>query len=124
VPAPRRTAALAAATALALSPAAALAQNGAGDQQYSDPFSGPSAPSKPKSTAPAQSTAPSPAQQAAPVQTTPAPSTPASPVPAAPGASAQLPRTGTDVLPLAILGAALIGLGLVLLRRRSAHDRR
>ncbi|MGZ4268996.1 MAG: LPXTG cell wall anchor domain-containing protein [Solirubrobacteraceae bacterium] len=121
-----RIAPLAVAAALLLTPAGALAQSGAGDQQYSDPFSGTSAPSKPKASKPAQSTAPSTQQQqAAPTQTTQStPAAPAAPAPAASAAtSAQLPRTGADVLPLALLGLALIGAGVLLLRRRSAHGR-
>ena len=34
--------------------------------------------------------------------------------------SAQLPRTGADVLPLALLGVVLLGAGVALLRRRGA----
>jgi LPXTG-motif cell wall-anchored protein len=123
VSAPLRIIALIVTAALALSPAAALAQNGAGDEQYSDPFSGQPAPSKPK----AQSS-PAPAQQA---PTQAAPSTPqaAAPSTAAPAAgtnsapAAQLPRTGADVLPLALLGVVLLGAGVALLRRRGAHAR-
>ena len=55
VPAPRRIAAVAVSLAVALAPAAASAQDGAGDQQYTDPFAGQSQPKpKPKPTAPAQ----------------------------------------------------------------------
>jgi LPXTG-motif cell wall-anchored protein len=120
VPASSRIATLVATAALALSPAAALAQNGAGDQQYSDPFAGQSAPSKPKASTPAQATAPATAQtQAAPAPST-TPAAPAAPAAAAPAAtSPQLPRTGFDVLPLALLGVALIGAGALLLRRRA-----
>jgi LPXTG-motif cell wall-anchored protein len=35
----------------------------------------------------------------------------------------QLPRTGLDLVPLAALGLALVGAGLVLMRR-AARDRR
>ena len=40
VPAPRRIAAVAVSLAVALAPAAARAQDGAGDEQYTDPFAG------------------------------------------------------------------------------------
>ena len=63
VPAPRRIAAVAASLAVALAPAAARAQDGAGDEQYTDPFAGQSQPKpKPKPTAPAPAAA-QPAQQ-------------------------------------------------------------
>jgi LPXTG-motif cell wall-anchored protein len=104
--------------AIALAPGVARAQDGAGDQQYTDPFAGQSQPKpKPKPTAPAQ-------QQAQPSQqqtTTPAPT----PAPAAPTPSAvprELPRTGFDIVPVALLGVALVLAGLAL-RRRAAHGR-
>jgi LPXTG-motif cell wall-anchored protein len=118
VPARSRTATLAATAMLALSPAAALAQNGAGDQQYSDPFSGQSAPSTPKPHASPTQASPAPAQQA---QASPSVPTTTATAPATGAPAAQLPRTGFDVVPLALLGAALIGAGLLLLRRRGAH---
>lgn len=118
MPAPRRIAALAVTASLLGSPAAALAQNGAGDEQYSDPFSGTSTTSKPKAK---------PQAQAAPSATTtqqpaPAPSSAATSTPSATAqqGAGQLPRTGFDVLPLVLLGVALIGTGAVLLRRRGA----
>jgi LPXTG-motif cell wall-anchored protein len=102
--------------AVALAPAAARAQNGAGDEQYQDPFAGgssqPAAKPKPKPTQvqpvphqqlPAQ-------QQAAPGAQSPAAS------------SGELPRTGFDVIPVALAGVALVAAGLAL-RRRAAHGR-
>jgi LPXTG-motif cell wall-anchored protein len=124
VPAPRRIAALAVSLAVALAPAAARAQDGAGDSQYTDPFAGQSQPKpKPKPTAPAQQQA-QPSQQATPQTTTPAPA--AAPVPAAqqPAASSgELPRTGFDVVPVALVGVALVLAGLALRRRGAAHGR-
>jgi LPXTG-motif cell wall-anchored protein len=117
--------------ALAAAPGAALAQNGAGDDQYADPFSGgsqqPSSKPKPKPqpqqqqhTTPAQ---PAPQQQTqSSGQQSPA-QTPSAQQGSA-GQAAQLPRTGFDVVPLAIAGATLVIAGLLLLRRRSAVDGR
>jgi LPXTG-motif cell wall-anchored protein len=125
VSAPPRITALLVTSALALSPAAALAQNGAGDEQYSDPFSGSSTPSKPKTQSSPTPAQPAPHQQvpSSPQATpaTPAPTAAFGPAASAPGA--QLPRTGADVLPLVLLGVVLLGAGVALLRRRGAHDR-
>jgi LPXTG-motif cell wall-anchored protein len=121
VSAPRRIAALALTIALAAGPATAFAQSGAGDEQYSDPFAAPSAPAKPKPQAAPTQAAPAPAQAAPATTQSSAPSTATVPAPAATATAAQLPRTGFDVLPLALVGVALIGAGLVLLRRRGAH---
>ena len=124
VPAPRRIAAVAATLAVALAPAAARAQDGAGDQQYTDPFAGQSQPKpKPKPTAPAQQQAPPSQQQPAPQTTTPAPAAaaPATQQPAA--SSGELPRTGFDVIPVALVGVALVLAGLALRRRSAAHGR-
>ena len=119
VPAPRRIAAVAVSLAVALAPAAARAQDGAGDQQYTDPFAGQSQPKpKPKPTAPAQQQT----QQAVPQTTTPAPApAPATQQPAA--SSRELPRTGFDVIPVALVGVALVLAGLALRRRGAAHGR-
>ena len=104
--------------AIALAPGVARAQDGAGDQQYTDPFAGQSQPKpKPKPTAPAQQQAQPTQQQATPQATTPAP---AAQAPAA--APRELPRTGFDVVPVALLGLALVLAGLAL-RRRAAHGR-
>jgi len=100
-------------------PSAALAQ-GAGDEQYEDPFGDEQSQQEPAPTAtpaPAQPT-PAPAQpapaQPAPAQ--PAPSTPA-PAPALASASQQLPRTGVDAGWIALAGAASLAAGLALRRR-------
>jgi len=95
-------------------PSAALAQ-GAGDEQYEDPFGDEQSQQEPAPTAtpaPAQP-APAPAQPA-PAQ--PAPSAPA-PAPAQASASQQLPRTGVDAGWIALAGAASLAAGLALRRR-------
>jgi LPXTG-motif cell wall-anchored protein len=108
--------------AVALAPAAARAQDGAGDQQYTDPFAGQSQPKpKPKPTAPAQQAQPT-QQQTTPQTTTPAPAAaPATQQPAA--GSRELPRTGFDVIPVALVGVALVLAGLALRRRGGVHGR-
>jgi LPXTG-motif cell wall-anchored protein len=118
VPAPRRIAAVAVSLAVALAPVGARAQDGAGDEQYTDPFAGqPQAKPKPRpKPAPAQQQS-QPAQQATPQPTTPAP---AAQQPAA--TPRELPRTGFDVGPVALIGVALVLAGLAL-RRRAAHGR-
>lgn len=121
VPAPRRIAAAAISIAVALAPTAARAQDGAGDEQYTDPFAGQSQPKpKPKPT-PVQ---PVPHQQLPSQQQTtsqaPAPA-PAAQQPAA--SSQELPRTGFDVIPVALVGLALVLAGLALRRRGAAHGR-
>ena len=88
-------------------PSAALAQ-GAGDEQYQDPFGDEQSQSEP-TPAPAQ---PAPAQ--------PAPAQPpAAPAPApapAPASQEQLPRTGADAGWLALAGAVLLAAGIALRR--------
>jgi len=99
--------------ALAL-PAAALAQ-GAGDEQYQDPFG-----EEPAQQEPAPTATPAPA---APSQAAPAPTaTPAPAAPAPAGSGDQLPYTGADAGPLALAGALLVGAG-VALRRRADPER-
>jgi LPXTG-motif cell wall-anchored protein len=126
VPAPRRIAAVAVSLAVALAPAAAHAQDGAGDEQYTDPFAGQSQPKpKPKPT-PVQPVPhqqlPS-QQQAAPQTTAPAPA-PAATATQQPAAStSELPRTGFDIIPAALVGVALVLAGLALRRRGAAHGR-
>jgi LPXTG-motif cell wall-anchored protein len=91
-------------------PAGALAQ-GAGDDQYSDPFGADATPTpKPK---PAATAAPAPAQPAA----TPAPATAAATASATPDPRPQLPYTGLDAWPVAVGGALLLGSGLALRKR-------
>jgi len=103
-------------------PSAALAQ-GAGDEQYQDPFGDEQSQPEQAPTAtpaPAQP-APAPAQPA-PAQ--PAPSAPSAPVPAPAqaGQSQQLPRTGVDAGWIALAGAVSLAAGLAL-RRRADHQR-
>jgi LPXTG-motif cell wall-anchored protein len=102
-------------------PATALAQGGAGDEQYQDPFGDEQSQPAPTATptpapaqaAPAPTATPSAAQQA-PAQPAPAPA----PAPAA----EQLPRTGADAGWPALAGAALLAAGIAL-RRRADHQR-
>ena len=89
-------------------PAGAYAQ-GAGDDQYSDPFGADATPTAtPK---PAATPTPAPAQAAA----TPAPATGAKATPT-PSANT-LPYTGADAWPLALGGALLLGAGVTLRAR-------
>jgi LPXTG-motif cell wall-anchored protein len=114
VPARRRIAALASILAVAVAPGVALAQNGAGDEQYEDPFQttpAPKATTKPKPT-PVQ---PVPHQQ---VQTQQQPQPTATTTQT--GGGGELPRTGLDLAPLVLAGIALVAAGLVL-RRRAGH---
>ena len=125
VPAPRRIAAVAVSLAVALAPAAARAQDGAGDEQYTDPFAGQSQPKpKPKpQPAPAQPGAALPAagRAADDDARARAGSRRGGAAPAA--ASRELPRTGFDVVPVALVGVALVLAGLALRRRGAAHGR-
>jgi hypothetical protein len=99
-----RIAAALAGLTLAVAPAAAHAQNGAGDQQYQDPFAG-----------------------GAPTQTAPKAQKPSAPLAQAPGATStpqgQLPRTGLDVRVVAGAGLVLLLAGIAM-RLRPAHGRR
>jgi len=116
VPARRRIAALGAILAVAAAPGVALAQNGAGDEQYEDPFQttpAPKATTKPKPT-PVQ---PVPHQQ---VQTQQQPQPQPTATTTQAGGGGELPRTGLDLAPLALAGIALVAAGLVL-RRRAGH---
>ena len=89
-------------------PAGAYAQ-GAGDDQYSDPFGADATPTAtPK---PAATPAPAPAQTAA----TPAPATGAKATPT-PSANT-LPYTGVEAWPLALGGVLLLGAGVTLRAR-------
>ena len=91
-------------------PSAALAQ-GAGDEQYQDPFGDEQSQPEPTATpapAPAQ---PAPAQPA-PAQPAPAPA----PAPAQASQTEQLPRTGADAGWLALAGIVLLAAGIALRR--------
>jgi 2-oxoglutarate dehydrogenase E2 component (dihydrolipoamide succinyltransferase) len=93
-------------------PSAALAQ-GAGDEQYQDPFGEEQSQSEPTPTptpAPAQ---PAPAQPA-PAQPPAAPAQ--APAPAQASQTEQLPRTGADAGWLALAGAVLLAAGIALRR--------
>jgi LPXTG-motif cell wall-anchored protein len=118
-----RIAAVAVSIALAAAPATAFAQNGAGDEQYQDPFAGGSQQTAPKPKPKQQATAvkPVPHQQ---VQSSQPSAQQAAPraQQSSSDAAGELPRTGFDVIPVALVGVALVAAGL-LLRRRAAHDR-
>lgn len=125
MPTTRRLAALAAAVLLALGavPAGALAQ-GAGDEQYQDPFagggsgSGSGSSTTPSSGASGSGTQSAPAASGSPAAPAPATAAPAGAAPA----SAELPRTGLDLRLVAGAGALLLLAGL-LLRRLTADGR-
>jgi LPXTG-motif cell wall-anchored protein len=104
---------LAIALAVLAFPAGALAQ-GAGDDQYSDPFGADATPTpKPKATATPAPTV------AAPAAATPAASAPstAAAAPSATPAKPQLPYTGLNAIVPAAGGALLLGSGLALRKR-------
>jgi LPXTG-motif cell wall-anchored protein len=92
-------------------PSAALAQ-GAGDEQYQDPFGDEQSQSDPTPTA-----TPAPAQ---PASAQPAPAQPPAPAPAPAPAQAsqaeQLPRTGADAGWLALAGIVFLAAGIALRR--------
>ena len=131
----RRLAAPLAALIFAAAPATAIAQN-AGDEQYADPFGnssqsgggGGSSSSDSGGSAQNSGTAGSSgsgvAGTQAQLQATPSTSTPSTTASSqAAGSSGQLPRTGLDVGIVVALGAVLL-LGGLALRRRSADARR
>ncbi len=102
-----------------MTPATALAQ-GAGDDQYSDPFEteGQATPT-PTPRAPV----PAPTATVAPAQSTPAPGQPAPAATAAPTpAGPSLPYTGFDDWLTAAGGALLLGAGLTLRARLRDQD--
>jgi LPXTG-motif cell wall-anchored protein len=104
---------------LALAAPVAHAQGqGAGDDQYADPFSGQATPTAtPRATAAPQATAPpaAPAQSSAAPAATPAPAAPAQS--SAPAGGPTLPYTGIDAWIPGVSGALLLGGGLALRRR-------
>jgi LPXTG-motif cell wall-anchored protein len=105
-------------TVLALLPSAAVAQS-AGDDQYSDPFADGKDQTQAQAT-PAPTAVPAPAAQPAQTPTTPAPAAHTQPAPNAAQPQPQLPRTGADARLPALLGLALLSVGLAL----RAHARR
>jgi len=106
------------AAAVAFAPASALAQ-GAGDDQYNDPFGGEEEQATPAPTPRAPAATPAAPPPAA-AQATPAPAGPqATP---APPSGPTLPHTGVDAWPLALGGALLLGSGLALRARLRAPD--
>jgi hypothetical protein len=114
---PRRALTTIAASALlALAPASAFAQ-GAGDEQYQDPLTAPSAPAQTQqtqtTTAPSSSST-TPAATAAPAATTAPASTQAA-------SSQELPRTGAPAGLIGMAGATLILSGAALRRRIAAQ---
>jgi hypothetical protein len=107
-----------AAVALALAvPSAAYAQ-GAGDDQYTDPFSGSSQPTPtatPRSTAPQATATPAPAAPAPAQSSSAAPAAATTPAPAqAAPAGPTLPYTGVDAWIPGLSGALLLGGGVAL----------
>jgi LPXTG-motif cell wall-anchored protein len=114
---------------VATTPAAAFA-DGAGDNQYQDPLTAPSAPKKakkkastaPTSSTPAATTAPAasaaPASTAAPVSTS---STQQASAQTAAAPAPTLPRTGAPTDLIGLAGVALIASGAVLRRRTSTQ---
>ena len=112
MPARRRIAAALAVLAVALSPAAALAQSGgAGDDQYVDPF-GASQPHK-KHSSPSKTTTTGPTLSSTPTLSA---QTSQSSSPSAPAVQdpQTLPRTGLDVGWVAAIGIALLLAGAAL----------
>lgn len=105
----RRSAVVLVTLALAAAPGAALAQSGAGDEQYQDPFSGQSSGGGSNGSGGSLSQGP---PGATPAQAAPAPAT------AAHGAlPAELARTGADLRVELAAGVALLIGGLALRRR-------
>ena len=104
-----------AAAVVALLPSAAFAQ-GAGDDQYSDPFGDEQEQATPAPTPNRPAATPAPAQPAQ----TPAPA-PAQPS-GTPDPGPTLPYTGIDGWPIAIAGVLLVGAGLALRSRIERPD--
>jgi hypothetical protein len=102
---------------LALLPASALADGGAGDNQYQDPLVAPIKPKKKQKTASSAPAASAPAATSAPASAAPA----ASNVSTTASGSDQLPRTGMPAGIVGLAGAAMVAAGLGL-RRRAAPE--
>jgi hypothetical protein len=123
--APRRLLTVLVTAALA-APTAAYAQ-GAGDDQYQDPFGAPKTTKAPPaaSNQRAQADQPSlsnqPPAQSAPAQAQSAPSSTAPAQQAAPAQGTALPYTGSEIPGMALLGAGLLALG-VGLRLRTVDE--
>jgi LPXTG-motif cell wall-anchored protein len=103
------------AVALALVPTAAYGQ-GAGDDQYEDPFGDESQQEEP-------TPAPTPAPTTAPPPVQPGATATAAPPSETPEPANTLPYTGIDGWPVAIAGALLLGAGLTLRVRLRADGR-
>jgi hypothetical protein len=117
-----RHALAAGATALALTPAVAFAQ-GAGDDQYSDPFGSENEQATPAPTRAAPTATPAQAQPAATATASaPPPQPQATVTPVAGGGAPTLPYTGLDGWPVAITGTVLLGAGLALRARLRETD--
>src|SRR4051794_645763 len=108
------------ATALALTPSAALAQ-GAGDDQYSDPFGSENEQATPTPTRAAPQATPAQAPPAA-TATASAPQPQATATPSGGGGAPTLPYTGVDGWPVAITGTLLLGAGIALRARLREPD--
>jgi LPXTG-motif cell wall-anchored protein len=100
-------------------PSAALAQ-GAGDEQYQDPFGAEQ--SQQADPTPEPMATPAPAQSA-PSAPAPAASPSAAQAPTQPAPANQLPRTGLDAGWIALAGAVLLAAGLALRRAGPALRR-
>ena len=102
---------------LATAPGAALADGGAGDNEYQDPLAAP-APKKTHTKAPVAKT---PSAQVAPAAAAAPSSASTSAPPSASPSSGQLPRTGAPAGLIGLSGATMILAG-VSLRRRTAQQ--
>lgn len=123
VPAPRRIAAVAACLAVALGPGVARAQNGAGDDQYADPFDESQGQQQEDANPPSEqgggqggdATAEAPAETQVVPEVPPTDSSTTG-APAVEG-SETLPVTGLPAVVLALAGALLFAAGATLRRR-------
>ena len=110
---------LAALLALCVLPAAAVAQ-GAGDEQYADPFGEVDRPDRSQQsqdgTDTQQNSAPSPTAEPVVGDTTVAQSSAAT--------ASQLPRTGLEIVPIALLGVAMLLAGVAISRSLALAARR